>query len=1123
MSNTNTVRYKQTTRQARIQTREGEFSNGMFFTDKPLAAGYSKLLVNYDINPVDGTLSPRRGFQSKAISEHYAPYRNPYIDWLNINGEAPFIADSCVQTTPTFFGEGTPVINTIACAPDTNSVYLIQQNLPNPITLVDSGKCSNKDGSKQFLNTLYEIGTLSSGIEGSRANYKKDYYQMILKTIKNPSIHQQQCREFASDYFFKKPIGTFAFGDRYFFFSHTEYTLKDPMAIVTSEAVETEEGMVTVKPLELLDANENILEDAWLEYDEETGFLHPYIKGSTIMPLATIVNPVYRDWVYIRVNSYIPAYSTADNTAKIVSTLVPISKLGTPLKDILEAHYLTLEGKCLNLNYRYPVEQRNAAAAGECVLYKLSFEIGTGSGNSGGSGGSGGTTTLNYAVVKNYEVVVYRKLKGLGYKIQLLDNGVDSIDRSGLYIEPAELHYMKSTPDPSKEDYTEACAHANTPNISNVLTDFAVIPQEQNPSEAASAGYNMLHSDPYNFVCETGANIAILGVLPYDTSGEIILTPVINKEIIFKCFYRAPSSSIPYRVKWEWREVGSAIWNTIKDTTGVQFSSLQPLTCPFHSAVEQLILRVTISDPSNVTTQVDGTQIEYVESTVSIGLNFNTTLTSSRQKMHPVHYDLGTAQGMLEWKSRLVLWGVEDAETVLFTSDVNNPTFFPYPNNIDVFDEPVQHCMVYGDDLLVFTSTKLYRLTFDETGITWTKSLIQKDLQIVPQDIPMFCRVKNMIFFKSGNYYYMLVPKSSSIVGETTIAPISNTMKTFFDNFPTEVQKIFKTVSQNLKRQFGDKTKNITDFLCNYNSYVDNQNVILNFVYDIRQYCYDTPRNTGSTLRYWTLSLIYDTENYTWKIYTYVSPRILKPVQINALSQNMFAYIIPYDAYTEQTQPCVVFSEKDTQLIQDNLITWVKDTNDQYDEDPLALGICYDYTTTMNTSTALTELKNYQYLDTGYRVLTSSVDLKKRFREVQFSINNVSQKALTFYTSFILDGQLRRDMQGYNTKVIVDPNDPRTGILLVERPYIDPKYLPSVPEFTVSVKDYINPNVTPGDTTLDDTFVLDNTKFPDLAYWKVRVSVSGKGYTPRLQILSLNDLDYNILSTNWVYRTMNSR
>ena len=149
-------------------------------------------------------------------------------------------------------------------------------------------------------------------------------------------------------------------------------------------------------------------------------------------------------------------------------------------------------------------------------------------------------------------------------------------------------------------------------------------------------------------------------------------------------------------------------------------------------------------------------------------------------------------------------------------------------------------------------------------------------------------------------------------------------------------------------------------------------------------------------------------------------------------------------------------------------------------------------------------IKNYQYLDTGYRILTTSVDFKKRFREVQFSLNNISQKPLTFYTEFLIDGNLRKDSQGYTTRVVYDENDNTTGTLVVERPYLAPI-------------------VTPGNTTLNETFVLDNTAFPELAYWKVRVQVSGKGYTPRLQLVCQSEEPYSLFSMNWVYRTMNSR
>jgi hypothetical protein len=457
--------------------------------------------------------------------------------------------------------------------------------------------------------------------------------------------------------------------------------------------------------------------------------------------------------------------------------------------------------------------------------------------------------------------------------------------------------------------------------------------------------------------------------------------------------------------------------------------------------------------------------------------------------------------------------------------------------------------MVYGDDLLAFTNTKLYRLTIGETGGIGAHTVVQKNLNISEKDIPMFCLVKNMLFFKSGNYYYMLVPKSSSIAGETTIAPISNTISPFLDNFSKEVDRLFSVYTQgktdiNVEE---DRPYRFSSFLEYYYAYADNESVVLNFVYDYSGFINGGPEigtNYGAAYkaeknswhvteinpdspnarrpfdkRQFILSLIYDTTSYAWRIKIYETPNIVHPIYHSAVGQEHYIY------FTEQVSgslsnkkygpifvQCIKQSPEDSLILYQNaLVDGIVD----YDSIPSLTEeeVFWQYA-------KLPIQPNYQYLDTGYRVLTGAVDIKKRFREVQFSINNVSQKALTFYTAFIVDGNLRKDMRGYTTKMMVDPDDPKTGVLLVERPYIDEEV---IPEFVVTVKDYVSPDITPGDTTLNDTFVLDNTQLPDLAYWKIRVGVSGKGYVPRLQILSVNDKEYSLLSTNWAYRTMNSR
>jgi hypothetical protein len=127
----------------------------------------------------------------------------------------------------------------------------------------------------------------------------------------------------------------------------------------------------------------------------------------------------------------------------------------------------------------------------------------------------------------------------------------DNVDDIELII-PPELHYIDSVPDVWNDTHTDPEA-LHTMGDSGGLRDSIIQPQAQNPSEAASAGYNMLLENPYAFVCESGANINILGILPYDAADTLVLAPIINKDLVLKCFYRAPlpNEEKKYRIKWE--------------------------------------------------------------------------------------------------------------------------------------------------------------------------------------------------------------------------------------------------------------------------------------------------------------------------------------------------------------------------------------------------------------------------------------------------------------------------------------------------------------------------------------------------------------------------------------------
>ena len=151
---------------------------------------------------------------------------------------------------------------------------------------------------------------------------------------------------------------------------------------------------------------------------------------------------------------------------------------------------------------------------------------------------------------------------------------------------------------------------------------------------------------------------------------------------------------------------------------------------------------------------------------------------------------------------------------------------------------------------------------------------------------------------------------------------------------------------------------------------------------------------------------------------------------------------------------------------------------------------------------------NRQLIDTGYREHASN--FKKRYRELQFTINNSSLNALTFYVAFLIDGALRKSWYGYKMVQDTDPASPTYGVISVHR-----VLLPSISNTSGTL-------ITPSTTVLDD-WVLDMSAFPDNGYWKCRTTVSGKGYVPRMLINSPNAKIFELLNISWVYRTLYSR
>lgn len=58
---------------------------------------------------------------------------------------------------------------------------------------------------------------------------------------------------------------------------------------------------------------------------------------------------------------------------------------------------------------------------------------------------------------------------------------------------------------------------------------------------------------------------------------------------------------------------------------------------------------------------------------------------------------------------------------------------------------------------------------------------------------------------------------------------------------------------------------------------------------------------------------------------------------------------------------------------------------------------------------------------------------KKRYRELQFVINNISNRALDFYSDFYIDGEQRKNRYVYEVVHDIDPQSPHYGLITVEK------------------------------------------------------------------------------------------
>lgn len=621
-------------------------------------------------------------------------------------------------------------------------------------------------------------------------------------------------------------------------------------------------------------------------------------------------------------------------------------------------------------------------------------------------------------------------------------------------------------------------------------------PYELSCAEALTSGFNLCQSNPYAFTDSyQGGKIDFQGFMFYkkgtvDFSDPASLASplVLNSSYVVRAYFTVEQGA-KYKLEFSY---GSSTG----DMDSFQVFDVQEYEAGSGDAPPPIITE-------NFKCQYESGAIvikayrwngsaydDMVEMYSAAGFTCVKTPMDSTANRVPPSYDMSKVRGMVYWKKYLWAYGHPEAKSTLFRSALNEPTYFPYPQGIDIYDEPIVAVVPFNESLLVFTRAKVIQLTLSTDGTGWFNKVLQGNMNFSEFDSRFIQVIKNMVFFKSGDYYYMIVPKTLSVQNELAIAPISKNITYFLDDFM-------------------ENCKNLVDIVYNYTGSLELVNHYNFLDYEDVHNVYTFATDKESV--YLSIVLLYNTVDRTWRSYTFESQGTFYPLRQDATNQTelmmpMHVLMDGAEANGIQFVDRHEGSNKDLyipywfEFTSDGEGHWGNplDGSDQTAED-IALDIEFN---------AIHVFRANTLLDTGYR--NETVDLKKRYRELQIKFNNVSGSDLKFSTEFLIDGETRINAFRYDVLHDINPESDDYGYLYIDRIPVENIELPG--------------HTILGTDDLDNVaWTLDNSNFPEIAFWKVRLKVSGKGYTPRFRIAGFSEENYELLGYTWVYRLMYSR
>ena len=503
--------------------------------------------------------------------------------------------------------------------------------------------------------------------------------------------------------------------------------------------------------------------------------------------------------------------------------------------------------------------------------------------------------------------------------------------------------------------------------------------------QAVNYGYNMLKDNPYTFT-NTASDYSTYnldGIIPY--KGNTVCTQAkVGEELVYKLVYRYPSTKATEHItaRWYVQDINGVDANKTELTTPevVNATDITPgnevSITTSQIPYKQFVLTCELYKKTDFTTQYNTYKTTEVYDklaplgTITLAFYNLTADTTEKLLKEGVTYDLTTATGMCGWLDRLCVWGVNGAENCIFISECDDPTWFPYPNNVDILDAPIIKAIPLDDTMYVFTHNSIYTYTYtsDSGSISLKATKIQSNLNI--SDLPdSINAMESMLTFISRNELYMIVPAgvNSARYGSMILAPVSTPVTQLFQG-----DKAFATARA---AYLGSGITDVSDSDLNVTTdyFVDGNEFVINM-----QSSQALPNST----KYLTVQYRYSTKLRSWVVQAYTDcplGTLIRPIaQLN--TSNLYFLSCPHITSASTHYVAKQLTLVKSQEAPENT-TWFRPTTD--------------------TGMVTLDTPVY-YLDRGQ--LDPAVGFKKKFRQFTYDINELEHgQALRVSNAAVID------------------------------------------------------------------------------------------------------------------------